>query len=149
MENLKKNVLEKWLRIEFYHVANRANLISAQENVDDKLIYDTIRCLDYESIMVQEPSVNYIITVIGLMWEHIDHNLYDLRPAIIKFLSRIGYPTSAVICDDKFNKELCSFSHLNSWIDEIVATINQQNNEVIVCGRKYYLQVFRKKYGIV
>lgn len=145
MENLKENVLEKWLKIEFYHVANRANLISAQENVDDKLIYDTIRCLDYESIMVQEPSVNYIITVIGLMWEHINHNLYDIRPAIIKFLSRIGYPTSAVICDDKFNKELCSFSHLNSWIDEIVATINQQNNEVIVCGRKYLLTSFQKK----
>lgn len=145
MEKLKKDVLEKWLKIEFYHVANKAKLISTQENVDDKLIYDTIRCLDHESIMIQEPSANYIITVIGLMWEHINHNLYDLRSVVIKFLSRIGYPTSAVICDNNFDKILCSFSRLNSWIDEVVTTINQQNNEVTVCGRKYLLTSFQKR----
>lgn len=43
--------------------------------------------------MVASPDVNYIITVIGLMWEHINFEEYDLRKIIVKFLSRIGYPS--------------------------------------------------------
>lgn len=145
MDVLKKEVLEKWLRIDFYHVANKSMLINKQKVADEKLIFDTIRCLDHESIMVESPSVNYIITVIGLMWEHVDYSKYDLRQVIIKFLSRIGYPTSAIICDEGFDKEECSFTHLSSWVDEILSTINQENNEVVICGRKYLLTDFQKK----
>ncbi len=108
------SVLNSWLEIDFYNVANKANLISKRKVVQPDLIYDIIRCLDYETIMTDKPSVNYVITVIGLMWEHIDHNRYDLRSVVVKFLSRIGYPTSAIICDEGFDKEECRFSHLNS-----------------------------------
>lgn len=145
MNTLKEEVLRKWLRIEFFRVANKAKLIFKQELTDEKLVYDTVRCLDHESIIVESPNVNYIITVIGLMWEHTDHNKYDLRQIIIKFLSRIGYPTSAIICDERFDKILCSFGHLNSWIDEVLTTVNQENNEVVICGRKYLLTDFQKK----
>lgn len=145
MNTLKAEVLRKWLRIEFFRVANKAKLISKQELADEKLVYDTVRCLDHESIIVESPNVNYIITVIGLMWEHTDHNKYDLRQIIIKFLSRIGYPTSAIICDERFDKILCSFGHLNSWIDEVLTTVNQENNEVVICGKKYLLTDFQKK----
>lgn len=138
-------VLNSWLEIDFYNVANKANLISERKVVQPDLIYDTIRSLDYETIMTDKPSVNYIITVIGLMWEHIDHNRYDLRSVVVKFLSRIGYPTSAIICDRGFNKEECRFSHLNSWIDEISSTINQLQNEVVVADKKYLLTNFQKK----
>lgn len=72
-------------------------------DANSELLMDTIRCLDYESIVVEKPSVNYIITVIGLMWEHVDHTKFDLRKFIIKILSRIGYPTSAIICDKDFD----------------------------------------------
>lgn len=139
------SVLNSWLEIDFYNVANKANLISKRKVVQLDLIYDTIRCLDYETIMTDKPSVNYVITVIGLMWEHIDHNRYDLRSVVVKFLSRIGYPTSAIICDEGFDKEECSFSHLNSWVDEILSTINQLQNEVVVAGKKYLLTNFQKK----
>ena len=139
------SVLNSWLEIDFYNVANKANLISKRKVVQPDLIYDTIRCLDYETIMTDKPSVNYVITVIGLMWEHIDHNRYDLRSVVVKFLSRIGYPTSAIICDEGFDKEECRFSHLNSWIDEISSTINQLQNEVVVAGKKYLLTNFQKK----
>ena len=145
MEKLKKEVLEQWLLIEFYSVANKTGLISRQVYVDEKLIYDSIRCLDYESIMKITPSVNYIITLIGLMWEHIDHNKYDLRQVIIKFLSRVGYPTSAIICDDGFDKKECSFSRLNSKIDEVLVTLNQEKNEVSVGGNRYLLTDFQMK----
>lgn len=145
MEKLKKEVLEQWLKIEFYHVANKANLIPVQKNADEELIYNTIRCLDYETIMKSLPSANYIITVIGLMWEHTNHSKYDLKLVIVKFLSRIGYPTSAIICDKGFDKTLCSFTHLGSWIDEVLTTINQQNNEVAICGKRFLLTDFQKK----
>lgn len=145
MDVLKSEVLEKWLEIEFYNIANRARLIHKHLDADEKLIYDTIRCLDHESIMTESPSVNFIITVIGLMWEHIDHSKYDLRHAIIKFLSRIGYPTSAIICDEGFDKKQCSFSHLSSWVDEILTTMQQEDSEVIISDRKYLLTNFQKR----
>jgi hypothetical protein len=145
MDVLKSEVLEKWLEIEFYNIANKARLIHKHIDTDEKLIYDTIRCLDHESIMSESPSVNYIITVIGLMWEHIDHSKYDLRHAIIKFLSRIGYPTSAIICDDGFDRKQCSFSHLSSWVDEILTTMQQEDSEVIISDRKYLLTNFQKR----
>lgn len=64
MNTLKEEVLRKWLRIEFFRVANKAKLIFKQELTDEKLVYDTVRCLDHESIIVESPNVNYIITVI-------------------------------------------------------------------------------------
>ena len=44
-------------------------------------------------LVVEKPSVNYIITVIGLMWEHVDHTKFDLRKFVIKNLItyRISY----------------------------------------------------------
>ena len=53
------------------------------------------------------------------MWEHVDHTKFDLRKFVIKILSRIGYPTSAIICDKDFDKENGTFSGLDSWIDEV------------------------------
>lgn len=80
VEEEKKLVLKKWLEIDFYTIANKANLISELRCADAELIYDTIRVLDYETIMTENPSINYVITVIGLMWEHINHNMYNLNP---------------------------------------------------------------------
>lgn len=145
VEEEKILVLRRWLEIDFYKIANKANLIFETRTVDINLIYDTIRVLDYETIMTENPSVNYVITLIDLMWEHIDHSMYDVRSIVIKFLSRIGYPTSAIICDENFNKDECSFSHLNSRIDEILSTINQLKNEVIVSGKTYLLTDFQMK----
>lgn len=143
MEKMKQEVLQQWLLVEFYSVANKAGLIKQQKLADEKLIFDAIRCLDHESIMKPKPSVNYIITLIGLMWEHVEHSKYDLRQIIVKYLSRIGYPTSAIICDDGFNREKCSFSHLKSKIDEVLVTLNQEKNEVIVGGNNYLLTDFQ------
>ena len=147
MKQLKNNILEQWLNVEFTSVAYKMGLINADRVVsyDETLIYKSIRCLDYESIMVASPDVNYIITVIGLMWEHINFEEYDLRKIIVKFLSRIGYPTSAIICDENFDRATCEFTVLDSYIDEITATINQLNNEVNIGSRKYLLTTFQKK----
>ena len=147
MKQLKNDILEQWLNIEFTSIAHKMGLINANRVVsyNETLIYNSIRCLDYESIMVASPDVNYIITIIGLMWEHINFEEYDLRKIIVKFLSRIGYPTSAIICDENFNRDNCEFTVLDSYIDEITATINQLNNEVNIGNRKYLLTNFQKK----
>lgn len=145
MKEKKKEILEKWLEIEFYHIANKANLISKEQPISEELIYETIRCLDHETIVEKELSSNYVITIIALMWEHVDKEKYDLRSVFVKFLSRIGYPTSAIICDENFNKEECSFSHLPSWIDEVMTTIHQNKNEVEIGDKKYLLTDFQKE----
>ena len=147
MQQLKNDILEQWLNIEFTSIAHKMGLINANRVVsyNETLIYNSVRCLDYESIMVDSPDVNYIITVIGLMWEHIKSEEYDLRKIIVKFLSRIGYPTSAIICDDDFDRANCQFTILDSYIDEITTTINQLNNEVNIGDRKYLLTNFQKK----
>lgn len=141
----KNKVLQEWLHIELYKTANKMGFVKKTPVISEELIMDTIRCLDHESIMESEPSVNYIITVIGLMWEHINHEKYDLKKIIIKFLSRVGYPTSAIICDKDFDKQEACFSKLDSWIDEVTTTINQMRNEVMVVNKKYLLTDFQKQ----
>ncbi len=145
MEEKKRQVLRSWLEIELYKIAKKMGLVEKVYETSEELIIDTIRCLDHESIMKAEPSVNYIITVIGLMWEHTDHEKYDIRKIIIKFLSRVGYPTSAIICDENFDVKEGSFSQLDSWIDEILTTINQMKNEVLVGDKKYILTDYQKQ----
>lgn len=145
MVEKKKSVLQEWLQIELNRTAYKMGFVEKIPSVSEELIMDTIRCIDHESIMEKIPSVNYIITVIGLMWEHIDHDKYDLKKVIIKFLSRVGYPTSAIICDKDFDKHEGCFSKLDSWIDEVTTTINQMRNEVMVADKKYLLTDYQKQ----
>ena len=103
------------------------------------------RCLDYETCVSKNPSVNYVITVIALMWEYVDHQEYDISKLVVKFLSRIGYPTSAVIADEGYDRENCIFSSLGSTIDNLLTTLNQETNEVTVNDRKFLLTDFQMK----
>lgn len=143
MERLKKQVLNSWLEIEFYRTAAKTGFIQADTTVTQELVYDTIRCLDYETSISHAPSINYVITVIALMWEYADHTKYDIRKVIVKFLSRIGYPTSAIIADNDFDYENCVFSSLDSTIEHLLATLNQERNSVVVNGHKYLLTNFQ------
>ena len=145
MEEKMKQVLYKWLEIDLVNIAKKMGLSDKSCDVNLELLMDTIRCLDYESVIVEKPSINYIITVIGLMWEHVDHTKFDLRKFVIKILSRIGYPTSAIICDKDFDKENGTFSGLDSWIDEVALTINQMKNEIMVANQKYLLTDYQKQ----
>lgn len=143
MEQLKEKVLNSWLEIEFYSTASKIGFIKEDVTVPQKLIYDTIRSLDYETSVSKTPSVNYVITVIALMWEYANHQEYDLRKVIVKFLSRIGYPTSAIIADDDFDRENCVFSSLDSALEHLLTTLNQERNSVTVYGHKYLLTNFQ------
>lgn len=144
MNIMEKDILEQWLEIEFCSVANKTGLISTDVVIDEKLIYDSIRCLDFETIVNDNSSVNYVITIIALMWEYVDKSKYDIKDLVIKFLSRIGYPTSAIIADNEFDKDECSFGQLKSVIDKITTTLNQSDNEINVCGHKYLLTAYQK-----
>ena len=146
MNERKSEVLNKWLSIELYYQAKKAGFITQEADyADEKLIGDTIRCLDHETHMIDNPNVNLVITLIALMWEHIDHDTYDLRHIILKFLSRLRYPTSAIITDDGYDSSSCSFTEMPSLIDEIIATINQSLVEVDIRGNKYLLTDYQKR----
>lgn len=145
MEQLKEKVLNSWLEIEFYSTATKIGFIQADIIIPQELVYDTIRCLDYETSVSKAPSINYVITVIALMWEYTNHNEYDIRKVIVKFLSRVGYPTSAIIVDDDFDYDNCVFSSLDSTIEHLLATLNQERNRVTVNEHKYLLTDFQMR----
>lgn len=145
MEDRIKKIISEWLEIDFFAIANKLHFIKGTKVADKKLIFKTIRCLDSITIKHDEKDVNLVIALIALMWTHADKKEYDLKNVIIKFLSCIGYPTSAIIVDDDYNKEKCQFTSLNSWLDELTVGFNQLLNEVEVNGHVFMLTDFQKK----
>lgn len=143
MRKFKETILNDWLSIDFDNVSNKMGFAQKPLAVSDELIFATIRCLDYETSMTKLPSVNYVITVIALMWEYIDAEKYDIRKIIVKFLSRIGYPTSAIIADKNFDKNQCVFSSLESVMEQLLATLNQEKNSISVKEHKFLLTNFQ------
>lgn len=142
MENFKENILKEWLKVDYYVTAQKLGFSDKEYQITDELICNTIRCLDYLTSM-EKQNVNFVVTIIALLWDYADKEKFHLKDVIIKFLSRIGYPTSAIIVDQKFDKNTISFSHLNSLIDEITTTLNQNNNEVQVNDKKFLLTDFQ------
>ena len=87
--DIKKSVLEGWLDIELRKTAYRVGYVSEDtSNVSYEFMLQTIRCLDRESVK-DKVDRNYIINVLALMWEHTDHNSYDIRAVVLRFLTRI------------------------------------------------------------
>ena len=140
----KTSVLKEWLKIEYFSVANRLGFIDKKYTAQHKLIEETIRALDHETTMVEKPDINYVITILSLMWEHTDHNVYNFRDLFIKMLTRIGYPTSAIIADPDYNSDFCQFASMNSIIDEYIVTILQNKNEITVGNQTFLLTEFQK-----
>lgn len=99
MEQKLQEILVRWLEIDFYNIANKIGFITQSKSSDKELVMSTIRCLDYATTKKSEKNINIIITLIALMWTYSSRNEYNLKSVIIKFLSRIGYPTSAIIVD--------------------------------------------------
>lgn len=49
MEELKAAVLGKWLNIDLDFIANKMGFAESEVTVSEELVYETIRCLDYET----------------------------------------------------------------------------------------------------
>ena len=144
MEELKKTILNKWLHIDYYYISSKLGFIHKDFRITRELIIETIRCLDYVTVM-EKQNVNFVITIVALMWTHIDKNEYDIKNLIIKFLSRIGYPTSAIIVDEEYDKNSSTFSSINSPLDKVTITLNQKNNEIIIKDKEFLLTAFQKR----
>ena len=145
METLKSNVLNELLEIDCYNMAIKLGFISVNnKTISKELILKAIRCLDYETTMHENPDVNYIITIFALMWEYAEHDKYNLQKVAVKFLSRIGYSTSAIITDSDFDRNNCMFSSLESPLEELLATLNQVDNNVFIGKKKFILTKFQK-----
>lgn len=57
MEELKAAVLGKWLNIDLDFIANKMGFAESEVTVSEELVYETIRCLDYETC-VSEKTIN-------------------------------------------------------------------------------------------
>jgi hypothetical protein len=134
----KTSAIREWLKIEYYYTAKRIGFINRDASPNRELILSTIRIIDYETTMVTPIDVNAIITLLALMWEHIDKEEYNLKDFMMKVLSRIGYPTSAIIVDKGFDLEHSQFSTTGSVFDKYTLTLQQSRNEVSV-GKKFFL----------
>lgn len=144
MELLKKTVLEKLLEIDCYSTAVKLGFISENNKKMTKaLLSEAVRCLDYETTMPTNPNINYIITIFALLWEYTDQTKYNLQKIAVKFLSRVGYSTSAIITDNSFDKNNTLFSPLESPLEEILATLNQSKYRVIIGKMKFILTKFQ------
>lgn len=147
MDELKQIILNEWLHIDFYHISKKLKFIDKDYQVTEKLIVDTIRCLDYVTTF-EKTNANYVVTIIALMWTHIDKTQYDIKNIVIKFLSRIGYPTSSIIADSGYDKSTNTFSEINSPIDKLTIALNQSNNEIYINGHSFLLTVFQKQIWV-
>lgn len=143
IKELKERVLMNWLIVDFDNIFERLGFGKSTATISKDIVYDTIRCLDHETTVEKNPSVNYVITLIALMWEYVDKNEYDIRKIIVKFLSRIGYPTSAIIVDEEFDRKECKFLSLDSTMEQLLVTLNQENNSITVCDFKFLLTNFQ------
>lgn len=140
----KEEILKRWLEIDYFYVAHRLGFIDKIIVPDQKLLFDTIRAIDLETTMEENPNKNIVIALLALMWEHTDRKEYDLKDFLIKMLSRIGYPTSAIIADKGFDKETCQFSETHSIFDKCTFTLLQERNEVHIGERTFLLTNFQK-----
>jgi hypothetical protein len=144
VEDKLKIILNRWLEVEYYFIANKTQFIKRIVRVNENLIMETIRILDYLTTMDEKPDKNYVITIVALMWDHIDRVEYDIKSFIVKILSRIGYPTSAIIIDENYDKEKCQFFRMNSIMDQVTTTLYQRHNEVCVSKKSFLLTDFQK-----
>lgn len=138
--------LHRWLQIEYYCMSRRLGFINKQLEPDYQLIVDTIRCLDYQTTIINRVSPDKIIAILALMWEHVDKKQYDLRELVIKILSRIGYSTSAIIADKDYNHETNQFSPICSVLDKVTLTLQQARYEISVGNKICVLTDFQKRF---
>lgn len=139
-------ILKLWLKIDYFQVANKLGFINSTTLPSDALIARTIRFLDSETSKEnrgENPNVNLIISTIALLWEHTDREKYQLTDFVLKMLSRIGYPSSAIITDKGYNAETGSFSAPDSFFDYLTLPLLQQKNEICIKRESFLLTDFQ------
>lgn len=139
-------ILKRWLEVDYFQVASKLGYINTTIVPGDALIARTIRFLDSETSKVnrgEKPNVNLIISTIALLWEHTDREKYQLSDFVLKMLSRIGYPSSAIITDKGYNTETGSFSAPDSIFDFFTLPLLQQKNEICIRGETFLLTDFQ------
>lgn len=141
----KDTVIREWLKIDYYYMSKRIGFINKSVIPSHKLILKTIRTIDYETTMVSPINVNAVISLLALMWEHIDKQKYDIKDFVLKILSRIGYPTSSIIVDREFDYQNNQFSTTNSALDKYIVTLLQSRNEVFIGNKSFLLTKFQKQ----
>ena len=144
MKKQYEEILKYWLDVDYYKMANKAGFLSKILRVDFVSVKKTVHILDK---ITRDKTVdkNLVIALIALMWEHVDKEKYDIRQIALLFLSRIGYPTSAIICDDQFDKNECLFTPVNSLIQGLSIIAYQNKNRIQVCNKNYLLTDYQKK----
>lgn len=139
-----RDALDRWLEIDYHYMANRLGFINAECKPSHSLILDTIRVLDRETTCSAPPDTNIIITLVALMWEHTDKSIYRLNDVIRKILSRVGYPTSAIITDDQYDHSCSQFSDTHSIIDRYTMTFLQSRFDVQIGEKRFLFTSFQK-----
>lgn len=140
----KQDILKDWLEVEFNNTALKAGYIKKERwEVSNELLYRTIRYLDKETSKQNGIDKNCVISLSALMWENINHKLYNIRPIIIRFLTRIGYSSSAIVTDAGYDNENGLFSSINSVIDEITISALMSQNEIFIEEQAYLLTNFQ------
>ena len=79
--------MKEWLKVDYFYMANRLGFINANILPTHELILNTIRTVDRETTISDTVDTNYIITLLALMWEHVDKEKYTLKDFILKIMT--------------------------------------------------------------
>lgn len=140
----KDKILKDLFRIEMDFISEKLGFSQSCKRLDEKQIILTLKYIDVITSTQEDVDKNYIIAVLALLWEHSDHQLFDLRPAILRFLARIGYTTTAIAVDEEYDSTRGAFSFVNSILDQISTSLFQATYEYSINRTKYFLTEFQK-----
>lgn len=83
------------------------------------------------------------LLISALLWENKQEQWSALAPFISKILIRLGLTTSAKMVN--WNKDLALFNSFGSLLEELCATVQLMDTEVLVANQKITLSDFQKR----
>ena len=95
---MNQALLKIWLEIDLYNIAKKLDFIENDIKPTHELILKTIHCLDNETKLMLNANVNYVITLVALMWEYCDPLKYNLKNVIIP---ELGLYNVGLLIDEK------------------------------------------------
>jgi len=135
-------VLKKLL--EFDHNYISAKLQFTETNSSSTLSLDltkkTVEVLNTLSMLDEDDSKQYFITIAALLWEYHNPKYTGIKDIIVVLLSKIGYSPSSIVLDDNNEKNIPCVSSL---ISQIESDANQLLYELKIEECNYILTNFQ------
>lgn len=141
-----KKVIDTLTKFEHLKVAKQLGF--TQKTVSDHLttevMLSAIGTIDKLSRSSDETDKRIVITLIAILWTYRSPEWEPLKDFLLLCVSRIGFPPSAMMIDNKFDTVNNTFSTVNSLFDQFGIACQQLRYEVVVQKKSFLLTSFQK-----